>query len=169
MVDQVRKGNRQNNSFGKKAWKYMYDDFFKKTGLKWDKERQYVIVKSLLDQSDFNWGENTGIITAKDEAWDNYIKEHPDAESMRSIGCLIYKQLCTIFSESGANGTNEQSAEHKEGIPYEYPCPEPLSMHREESSSYSRKRGRRGIDNVIAGAILEMAVASKLRTVAIRQ
>ena len=62
----------------------MCDDFFKKTGLKWDKEqlknryavlrRQYVIVKSLLDQSDFNWDENTSIITAKDEAWDNYIK-----------------------------------------------------------------------------------------------
>lgn len=119
-------------------------------------------------------------------------QEHPDAESMRSAGCPIYKQLCTIFSESGANGTNEQSAEHEEGIPYEYPCPEPLSMHREESSSESddvaemadgqdnfqstlptgissRKRGRRGIDNVIAGAILEMAAASKLRTAAIKQ
>lgn len=62
----------------------MCDDFFKKTGLKWDKEqlknryavlrRQYVIVKSLFYQSDFNWDENTGIITATDEAWDNYIK-----------------------------------------------------------------------------------------------
>lgn len=84
MVDQVRQGNRQNNSFGKKAWKYMCDEFFKKTGLKWDKEqlknryavlrRQYVIVKSLLDQSDFSWDDNTGIITATDEAWDNYTK-----------------------------------------------------------------------------------------------
>ena len=122
-------------------------------------------------------------------------QEHPDAESVRSAGCPIFKQLCTIFSESGAaNGINEQSADYEEGIPYEYPCPEPLSMHREESSSESdevaemadgrdnfqsttpgpggissRKRGRRGIDNVIADAILEMAAASKLRTAAIKQ
>lgn len=32
-----------------------------------------------------------------------------------------------------------------------------------------RKRGRKGIDDVIAGAILEMAAASKLRTAAIQQ
>ena len=37
-------------------------------------------------------------------------------------------QLCTIFSESGANGINEPSAEREEGIPYEYPCPEPLGI-----------------------------------------
>ena len=42
----------------------------------------------------FNWDENTCIITAKDDTWGNYIKEHPDAESMRSTGGPIYKQLC---------------------------------------------------------------------------
>lgn len=118
-------------------------------------------------------------------------QEHADAESVRSAGCPIYKQLCTIFSETGGNWTNEQSAEHEEGIPNECPCPEPLSTHLEESSSdsdevadmadglenfqsipsgiSSRKRGRKGIDNVIADAILEMATASKRRTAAIKQ
>jgi len=33
----------------------------------------------------------------------------------------------------------------------------------------SRKRGRRGIDDAIAAAILEMAAASKLRTAAVKQ
>ena len=47
---------------------------------------QYVTIKALLDQSDFNWDENTCIITAKDDTWGNYIKEYPDAESMRSMG-----------------------------------------------------------------------------------
>ena len=55
---------------------------------------QYVTVKSLLDQSDFDWDENTDIIMAKDDIWDNYIKEYPDAESMGSIGCPMYKHLC---------------------------------------------------------------------------
>ena len=45
---------------------------------------QYVTIKALLDQSDFNWDENTCIITAKDDTWGNYIKEHLDAERMRS-------------------------------------------------------------------------------------
>ena len=74
-------------------------------GLKWDKDQlknrydvlkmQYVTIKALLDQSDFDWDENTDIIMAKDDIWDNYIKEYPDAESMGSIGCPMYKHLCT--------------------------------------------------------------------------
>ena len=84
MVDQVHKGNKHNNLFNKKAWKYICDEFYKKTGLKWDKEqlknrysvlrRQYTIVKSILDQSDFSWDEATGSITANDEIWAEYIK-----------------------------------------------------------------------------------------------
>jgi hypothetical protein len=83
MINQVQKGNRHKNSFSKKAWRYICDEFYKKTGLKWDKEqlknryavlrRQYITVKSLLDQSDFNWDEFTGSIVAKDEAWAEYI------------------------------------------------------------------------------------------------
>lgn len=84
MIQQVQKGNRQKNSFSKKAWRYISDEFYKKTGLKWDKEqlknryavlrRQYITVKSLLDQSDFSWDEFTGTIIAKDEAWTEYIR-----------------------------------------------------------------------------------------------
>lgn len=84
MVDQVHKGNKHNNLFNKKAWKYICDEFYSKTGLKWDKEqlknrysvlrRQYSIVKSILDQSDFSWDESTGSITANDEIWAEYIK-----------------------------------------------------------------------------------------------
>ena len=82
MVDQVHKGNRQNHSFGKKAWKSISDDFHKKTGLKWEEQlknryavlrRQYSIVKLLLDQSDFKWDETTGTIMAADEVWDRFI------------------------------------------------------------------------------------------------
>ncbi|XP_057492286.1 L10-interacting MYB domain-containing protein-like [Actinidia eriantha] len=195
MVDQVHKGNRQNHSFGKKAWKSISDDFHKKTGLKWEEQlknryavlrRQYSIVKLLLDQSDFKWDETTGTIMAADEVWDRFIMEHPDAEPMRSAGCPIYKQLCTIFSEPGTNGEYKWSDER------EIPCPEPLSIFKEEplsesedeadtdderdkfqstipSGTVTRKRGRKGIDDVIANAILEMAAASKLRTAAVRQ
>ncbi|XP_059623457.1 L10-interacting MYB domain-containing protein-like [Cornus florida] len=202
MVDQVQKGNRQRNSFGKKAWKFMCDEFYKKTGLKWDKDqlknrfsvlrKQYGIMKSLLDQSDFKWDEATGAIIAKDEVWNRYIMEHPDVETVKSSGCPIYKQLCAIFSEPVMNGDHNRSNECKEIIQEAILCAEPLSTFREESSSESeeeadvageqdklqltippstggRKRGRKGIDNAIANAILEMAAASKLRADAIEQ
>lgn len=114
-------------------------------------------------------------------------QDHPDAETMRSAGCPIYKQLCTIFSEQSTNGAFNGSAEN------EIHCPEPLSMFKEEqpssesedeantederyklqstnpSSGVARKRGRKGIDDVIANAILEMAAASKLKAAAIKQ
>ncbi|CAK9156980.1 unnamed protein product [Ilex paraguariensis] len=200
MVDQVHKKNKQNHSFSKKAWKYICDDFYMKTGLKWDKEqlknryavlrKQYLIVKSLLDQSDFKWDEPTGVIIANDEAWDNYIKEHPDAESVRSTGCPIYKQLCTIFSEPGVNGVYNGLAEQDEGTPNN-PWSEHFTTFKESSSDSEedfsmavepdklqsttssrdgcRKRGRKGIDDNIANAILEMAAASKLRAAAIQK
>ncbi|KAL2348632.1 hypothetical protein Fmac_002632 [Flemingia macrophylla] len=202
MVEQVHKGNIHNNLFNKKAWKYICDEFYSKTGLKWDKEqlknrysvlrRQYAIVKSILDQSDFRWDEATGSITANDEIWAEYIRKHPDAETVKTGGCPIFKELCTIFSEPASNGKHEYLAA-SQGEHYSItPCPEFLNMHQEESSYESqdeedaidypqtvqpttptatttRKRGRKGIDDAIADAIFEMASASKMRAVAIEQ
>lgn len=102
MVEQVYKGNRQNNSFGKKAWKYMCDDFYRKTGLKWDKEqlknryavlrRQYATVKSLLDRADFTWDETTGNIVASEEAWTKYIRV-----CSFNICCLVHQKFYTCL------------------------------------------------------------------------
>ncbi|AES95169.1 L10-interacting MYB domain-containing protein [Medicago truncatula] len=201
MVDQVHKGNKQNNSFNKKAWKHICDGFHNKTGLKWDKEklknrhsvlrRQYAIVKPILDEGDFVWDEATGAIIANDEIWAEYIKNNPDAETVKSGGCSIFKELCTIFSEAATNGQHEYAASDSEHTP-RAPCPELLSTHQDESSSESedeedangpqtvqpttptatcssRKRGRKGVDGAIADAILEMASASKMRAAAIEQ
>lgn len=84
MVHQVHQGNKQSNSFNKKAWKYICDEFHSKTGLKWDKEqlknrysvlrRQYSTVKSIIEHSDFSWDESTGSIMAKEEVWAEYIR-----------------------------------------------------------------------------------------------
>ncbi|KAK7252979.1 hypothetical protein RIF29_37320 [Crotalaria pallida] len=201
MVDQVHDGNKHNNLFNKKAWKYICDEFYSKTGLKWDKEqlknrfsvmrRQYTTVKSILDQRDFTWDDATGSITANDETWDEYIKKHPDAETVKSSGCPIFKELCTIFSEPATNGKHEYLAASEGEHSSRLPRPEPLSTHHEESSSDSqdeddandpetiqattptaasnRKRGRKGIDDAIAEAVLEMAAASRMRAAAIEQ
>ncbi|KAK4262046.1 hypothetical protein QN277_027658 [Acacia crassicarpa] len=200
MVEQLHKGNKQSNSFNKKAWKYICDEFYSKTGLKWDKEqlknrysvlrKQYTTVTSILELSDFNWDDATGSIIATEEVWAEYIRKHPDAETVKGSGCSIYKELCTIFSEPATNGRHE-SAAASEGDGTSRPCPEPMSTQQEESSSGSeddeddndpeailpsrpiatcnRKRGRKGIDDAIAGAILEMAAASKMRAAAMEQ
>ncbi|GAV64838.1 Myb_DNA-bind_3 domain-containing protein [Cephalotus follicularis] len=201
MVEQVHKGNKHNNSFGKKTWKHICDGFYNKTGMSWDKEqlkyryaalrRQHAIVNSLVHRTDFSWDESTGTIIANDQAWADYIKGHPDAETIRSSGCPMYKELCTIFSEPANNGKHDQSVKVEEGNPSSVPLPEPLNTIPEESSSETdeeveaedvaddqprtpsttnyRKRGRKGIDGAIAGAILEMAAASKMRTHAVKQ
>lgn len=93
-----------------------------------------------------------------------------------------------IFAENGANGNHHE--EGTEGPDY---CPYPLSMSQDKDSSSeseemtqmaddlnkfqstnaskdgARKRGRKGIDDIIANAISEMAAASKLRANAIKQ
>ncbi|XP_062102680.1 L10-interacting MYB domain-containing protein-like [Humulus lupulus] len=145
MVEQVYKGNRQNNSFGKKSWKYMCDDFYRKTGLKWDKEqlknryavlrRQYAAVKTLLDRGDFTWDESTGTIIASEKAWTEIIREHPDVEPLKASGCSIYKKLCTIFSESATNnGKHDQSAELGERTRSNIGQTTPLCLQQESSS-----------------------------------
>lgn len=119
-------------------------------------------------------------------------QEHADAETLRSSGCPIYKELCIIFSEPATNGKHDHPAEHEEGTP-NFRQSEPLSFQQEvlssseseeaddavddketvqpttPSSAGIRKRGRKGVDDAIARAILEMATASKLRTAAIQQ
>ncbi|KAJ4964106.1 hypothetical protein NE237_024045 [Protea cynaroides] len=196
MVEQVLKGNRPNHSFGSKAWKNICDEFHRETGLKWNKEqlknrygamrRQYVTVKLLLNHGDFSWDEATGTITAPDEVWDEYIKGNTDAEAIRNNGCQIYKQLCTVFSESGPNGNHHTELdEQTPGLLMDIPAApaeESSSPSEDEDvdvsnipnkhgpltppSSGHRKRGRKGIDRVMSEAILEMAAASRLRTAA---
>ncbi|KAK3022979.1 hypothetical protein RJ639_046683 [Escallonia herrerae] len=202
MVDQVHKGNRQKSSFSKKGWRYICEDFYKQAGLKWDKDqlknrfavlrKHYVITKSLLDEPNFRWDEATGAILGTEEAWNKHIMEHPDAETVRSTGCPIYKQLCTIFLEEGTNGKHNGAAEHEKGTPDSTSYQPPLNTIKAEERSESeqmanmdgeqdrfqsttfskdgvRKRGRMGVDNAIANAVLEMAAASKLRAVALQQ
>ncbi|GMH06560.1 hypothetical protein Nepgr_008400 [Nepenthes gracilis] len=195
MVDEVHKGNRQKNSFNKNSWKYLCDEFCNRTGMKWDIDQlksKYIAMrklhanaKSILDQSDFSWDEMTGAITSKDDIWDDYIKEHPDAEALRSSGCPIYRQLCKIFAESGTNQNFDGSIENGGVTSTMIPWPDRLNTFQDDFSTESedgnnsqavdpialhqRKRGRKGLKDMMAGAILKMAAASKLRAEAIRQ
>ncbi|OVA12645.1 Myb/SANT-like domain [Macleaya cordata] len=109
MVEQVLQGNKMNNTFNKKAWKYIHDEFNRQTGLIFNRKqlknhhnvlrRLYNNMKSLLDQNDFSWDETQCMVIAEDEVWEKYVMAHPEAEAIRIKGCPIYKKLCTLFSE----------------------------------------------------------------------
>lgn len=114
----------------------------------------------------------------------NVWQEHPDCETIRSMGCPIYKQLCTVFEEAGTkeklNGSDccYMETPQAPGEQHLNTCQEDSSISESDttaddpksttaSSHVCRKRGRRGIDDMIAKAILEMATDSKLRANAI--
>ncbi|XP_047319756.1 L10-interacting MYB domain-containing protein-like [Impatiens glandulifera] len=182
MVEQVRFGNKQKDTFNRKGWKFINDDFQKRSGLKWSLDqlktqydvlkRQHSIMKTLLEQMNFAFDESRGTIRASDEDWEIFIKANPEAETLRTNGCPVYKELCTIFSQ-----TNNTNKDYDLIVKEEIVCPEPLCMIHEPSSESekqdyginSKKRVRRGVNQAISEAISEMAAASRHKTTAIEQ
>ncbi|CAH2064402.1 unnamed protein product [Thlaspi arvense] len=182
IVGQVLKGNRVNNSLSNKAWNFITDEFYKRSGLKWDKEhlknrfavlrRQFAVVKLLLARDNFVYDESSGSIIATDEAWDECLKEYPDAEAIRTDGCPIYKQLSQIFAEDPMT-----NGKHETMPPYSAHLDEPVLPQAKTEyddaaavipPAAKRRRGR-GVEAAIANAIFEMADASKLRTIVFTQ
>ncbi|TKY45944.1 cell cycle checkpoint protein RAD17 [Spatholobus suberectus] len=65
-------------------------------------------------------------------------RETPDAETVKTGGCSIFKELCTIFSEPETNGKHEHLAASEGEHTSRTLCPQPLNIHQEESSSESQ-------------------------------
>ncbi|XP_043714247.1 L10-interacting MYB domain-containing protein-like isoform X2 [Telopea speciosissima] len=124
VVEQVQQGKRSNNVFDKKTWKYIRDEFNKQTGLNFDKKQlrkhltvlrtRYYNMKSVFDQSGIGFNESQRLLTAGCEPWEDYFEAHPKPEAIKIKECPIYEQLCTIFSESGADGMYAQSSHYAE-------------------------------------------------------
>ncbi|KAF8099824.1 hypothetical protein N665_0237s0075 [Sinapis alba] len=163
ILDQVRKGNTVNeSSLSNKAWNFITHEFYTRSGIKRDKEhlknrfaalrREFSVVKLILARDNFVFAESTGCIIAADEAWDEYVKECPDAEAVRRGGCPVYKQLSQIFG-----------VVHLEDSVL-------LTQSKTECSyTATKRRPSKGVEAAIANAIVEMAAASRLRTSALTQ
>lgn len=84
LVEQIRHGNRSNNIFNKKAWKYIREEFNKQTNLKLDRQqmknhldvlrKRYNNVKALLDHPGFTWDAIQCMVIAEDDLWQKYIE-----------------------------------------------------------------------------------------------
>ncbi|KAI3956271.1 hypothetical protein MKW92_028094 [Papaver armeniacum] len=107
LLDQVHKGNRVDNAFNKEAWTQVVSSFIEKHGSQYNKDvlengytnlrKQYNYIKNLLSQTGFVWDEEQLMVTANENVWDSYIKEHPDALSYRNKMLANFNDLCIIY------------------------------------------------------------------------
>ncbi|XP_048436092.1 L10-interacting MYB domain-containing protein [Pyrus x bretschneideri] len=131
MLEQVGRGNKfDDHLFSKRAWKHMTSLFNTKFNFPYEKDvlknrhktlrNLYKAVKILLHQRGFSWDETRQMVTADNNAWDGYIKVHPDARSFRIKTIPYYRDLCLIygdaaFEEKGDNVPEESSHSSETG------------------------------------------------------
>lgn len=105
MLEQVSRGNRiDDNLFSKRAWKHMVTMFNSKFKSHYEKDilknrhkslrNLYRAVRNLLDQSGFYWDETRQMVTAENNAWDEYIKV-----STNSVSVMVTFPSPSIFSD----------------------------------------------------------------------
>ncbi|KAK9026221.1 hypothetical protein V6N11_039066 [Hibiscus sabdariffa] len=122
VVKQIQLGNRPNNVFDKKTWNNIRDEFNKQTDLNFNNNQlrkhldvlrtRFYNLKSAYDQNDFAVMEDSCCIGF--DLWEE-IGAQPRPELIKIKDCPIYDQLCTIFTDSSADGKYAQSS-HFEGL-----------------------------------------------------
>ncbi|XVF63701.1 hypothetical protein PTKIN_Ptkin09bG0107900 [Pterospermum kingtungense] len=122
VVKQIQLGNRPNNVFDKKTWNNIRDEFNKQTDLNFNNNQlrkhldvlrtRFYNLKSAYDQNDFGGMEDSCCIGF--DLWED-IGAQPRPEPVKIKDCPIYEQLCTIFTDSSADGKYAQSS-HFEGL-----------------------------------------------------
>ncbi|OMO87406.1 hypothetical protein CCACVL1_09048 [Corchorus capsularis] len=122
VVKQIQLGNRPNNVFDKKTWNNIRDEFNRQTELNFNNNQlrkhldvlrtRFYNLKSAYDQNDFAGMEDSCCIGF--DLWED-IGAQPRPEPVKVKDCPIYEQLCTIFTDSSADGKYAQSS-HFEGL-----------------------------------------------------
>ncbi|XP_008220650.1 PREDICTED: L10-interacting MYB domain-containing protein [Prunus mume] len=139
LLDQVHRGNKLGQTFITRAWIDMVTSFNAQFRSHHDKDvlknrykhlrRQYNDIKNLLEHGGFLWDESREMITAEDNVWDGYVKNHPDARQYRVKTVPGYNKLCVIFGEENSDGRYSRLACNSD------PCGElPFLMTGEEKN-----------------------------------
>ncbi|KAE8690345.1 putative diphthine synthase-like isoform X1 [Hibiscus syriacus] len=199
VVKQIQLGNRPNNVFDKKIWNTIRDEFNKQTDLNFNNNQlrkhldvlrtHFYNIKSAYDQNDFASMEDSCCIGF--DPWEE-ISTQPRPEPVKTKDCPIYDQLCTIFTDSSADGKYAQSS-HFEGLDKVAgndtssltSCPDGGSTHTDNPSTsrlvqmeYCGEKKKRpseaqpsldqsikgeAMSEAMAGAMLDMVAAWKSR------
>ncbi|XAR64801.1 hypothetical protein NMG60_11008641 [Bertholletia excelsa] len=113
LLDQVHRGNKTGKVFSKEAWTKMISLFNDQFGFRHETDvlknrykwlrKQYNNIR-LLIQSGFSWDEKRHMVTADNNVWDDYIKEHPEMQTYRTKVVPHFSELCIICGHAVADG-----------------------------------------------------------------
>ncbi|KAM7273238.1 hypothetical protein ACFE04_027902 [Oxalis oulophora] len=113
LLEQVRKGHRQDWVFRNDAWIDMTLSFVERFGIRYDKNilishykslsKQYNDIKDLVGQRGFSWDEGRQMVAASNKAWNACIEKNPDAKAYRTELQPNYNDLSLIFGNPASN------------------------------------------------------------------
>ena len=67
-------------------------------------KKDYLIMKTLLEQSGFGYEGNTGLVTATSDVWERYVEKHKEAKKFRTKAFPLYDSLDDIYTGQLATG-----------------------------------------------------------------
>ncbi|XP_065847971.1 L10-interacting MYB domain-containing protein-like [Euphorbia lathyris] len=121
VVNQIQLGNRPNNVFDKKTWNHIRDEFNRQTDLNFNNNQlrkhldvlrtRFYNLKTAFVQNEFTMEDSCCIGFDLWEDLGPQVRQEP----VKVKDCPIYEQLCTIFTDTSADGKYAQSS-HFEGL-----------------------------------------------------
>ncbi|GAB2287099.1 hypothetical protein Dimus_021483 [Dionaea muscipula] len=106
LMEQVKLGNKVGKVFRPHAYAAAVAALNDKFDLDFTKEnvksrlktwrKLYSLVKEALSHDGFEWDKDQKMVLADGNAWNKYIKAHPDAKHLRGRSIKIYEEMCII-------------------------------------------------------------------------
>ncbi|XP_059635078.1 L10-interacting MYB domain-containing protein isoform X1 [Cornus florida] len=114
MVEEVKKGNRNQATFSNLGWKNIIEGMKKVTRRVFTKTQLrnkfnllrtiQKVFKYLLKQSGAHFNPTTGMVVLDDERWERLSKVIKNCKRYKRKGCKQYDKLCFIFDGATASG-----------------------------------------------------------------
>ncbi|CAL1403555.1 unnamed protein product [Linum trigynum] len=107
LIKEIKNGNRKDGVFRAVSYRIAVETINQVFGLDLARDnvknrlrtlkRLYGILKQLLANEGFEWDKENKMVIAEDLAWNDYLKDHPDARQFRAKVFENYDELCIIF------------------------------------------------------------------------